>query len=343
MAKPMTADQTLAAMKKWRVPFKEYPGWRTNGRPASAGPFDDVRGVIIHHTGSDSGQSDDYLHFLFVTGRPEDGIPGPLCHVATDMDGDLHLGATGRANHAGRGSGAVLAKVGAENHLGFTAELKPGPDDTNGNAYFYGNEVRYDGGQPQTPQQYDSAVRWAAAVCDFHKWSALSVIGHREWTTRKNDPGVCPMTKFRADVAARLKAGPGIQEIDMTLTPSEIQQIADAVWAKMTTSALDGSAVTTLNLLRYSEAEARAAHAELGPVEGAFGALQEGVDAVSFNQNAEADKYAAAAVKHDAEEVLEGQRWAQGIDESRQQAADAQAKLDAILTALQPPVEPPLA
>jgi len=210
MARPMTADQTIAQMKKWGVPYKEYPGWRTNGRPASAGPFDDVRGVFIHHTGSDAGQSDDYLHFLFVEGRPEDGIPGPLCHVATDMDGDLHLGATGRANHAGSGSGAVLAKVSAENYLGFTAELKPGPDDTNGNGYFYGNEVRYDGGQPQTAKQYDSAVRWAAAICDFHRWSALSVIGHREWTLRKNDPGNCPMTKFRADVAARLKAGPGV-------------------------------------------------------------------------------------------------------------------------------------
>jgi len=241
MARPMTADQTIAQMKKWRVPYKEYPGWRTNGRPASAGPFDDVRGLMIHHTGSDSGQSDDYLHFLFVTGRPEDGIPGPLCHVATDMDGDLHLGATGRANHAGRGSGAVLAKVSAENYLGFAAELKPGPDDTNGNAYFYGNEVRYDGGQPMTAKQCDAAVRWAAAICDFHKWSALSVIGHREWTTRKNDPGHCPMTKFRADVAARLKAGPGTtgptpippKETDMALTTADAELVVDRLLARM--------------------------------------------------------------------------------------------------------------
>jgi len=239
MARPMTADQTIAQMIKWRVPYKEYPGWRTNGRPASAGPFDDVRGIFIHHTGSDAGQSDDYLHFLFITGRPEDGIPGPLCHVATDMDGDLWLGATGRANHAGRGSGAVLAKVSAENHLGFTAELKPGPDDTNGNGYFYGNEVRYDGGQPMTAEQYDAAVRWAAAICDFHKWSALSVIGHREWTTRKNDPGNCPMTKFRADVAARLKAGPGTTgstpippEDPMALTTADAELVVDRLLAR---------------------------------------------------------------------------------------------------------------
>jgi len=241
MARPMTADQTIAQMIKWRVPYKEYPGWRTNGRPASAGPFDDVRGVMIHHTGSDAGQSDDYLHFLFITGRPEDGIPGPLCHVATDMDGDLWLGATGRANHAGRGSGAVMAKVTAESYLGFTAELKPGGDDTDGNAHFYGNEVRYDGGQPQTAEQYDAAVRWAAAICDFHRWSALSVIGHREWTARKNDPGNCPMTKFRADVAARLKAGPGTtgptpippKETDMALTTADAELVVDRLLARV--------------------------------------------------------------------------------------------------------------
>jgi hypothetical protein len=196
---------------------------------------------MIHHTGSDAGQSDAYLRFLFVDGRAD--LPAPLCHASTDMDGDLHLGATGRANHAGQGSGAVLAKVSAENHPGFTAELHAGPDTTDGNAHFYGNEVRYDGGQPMTAKQYDSAVRWAAAICDFHKWSALSVIGHREWTTRKPDPGHCPMNKFRADVAALLKAGPPAspkppnggtptpsKDDDVALTPAQEAAIAKAGW-----------------------------------------------------------------------------------------------------------------
>jgi hypothetical protein len=206
MAAPMTADQTLAAMRKWKVPYKEYSGWRTRGRPASTGPFSDVRGIMIHHTGSDAGQSDAYLQFLFVDGRSD--LPAPLCHVATDMDGDLWLGATGRANHAGSGSSTVLEKVTAESHPGYTSELRPGADAVDGNARFYGNEVRYDGGQPMTALQYAAATRWAAAVCDHHGWSALSIIGHREWTTRKPDPGNCPMNKFRSDVAALLKAGP---------------------------------------------------------------------------------------------------------------------------------------
>jgi len=67
-----------------------------------------------------------------------------------------------------------------------------------------------------TVKQFASAVRWAAAICDHYNWSALSVIGHREWTGRKNDPGMCSMYTFRSAVAALLKAGPTIQEPQTT-------------------------------------------------------------------------------------------------------------------------------
>lgn len=205
MARPMTAAETRAAMKKWGVQYREYSGWTTRKRP---GAFTDIRGVIIHHTGSDA-QSDSYLKWIFTEGRASEGIPAPLCHVSTDMDGDVWLGAIGRANHAGKGSSSTLAKVTTENYSGFASEITAGLDNTDGNAHFYGNEVRYDGGQPMAAKQYASAVRWAAAICDHYGWSAMSVIGHREWSRRKPDPGKCPMNKFRSDVAALLKAGPG--------------------------------------------------------------------------------------------------------------------------------------
>jgi hypothetical protein len=204
LAKPMTPDQTLAALRKWKVQFREYPGWRTRGRP---GGITDAHGIILHHTGSDA-QSDDYLNFLFVRGRPEDGIPGPLCNVSTDMDGDLHLGAVGRANHAGSGSLTTMNHVIAENYQGYKVELKPGSDNLSGNSHYYGNEIRYAGSKPMSARAYRTALLYAAAVCDFHGWSALAVIAHREHTTRKTDPGHCPMNKFRTDLAAVLKAGP---------------------------------------------------------------------------------------------------------------------------------------
>ncbi|GAB3818921.1 N-acetylmuramoyl-L-alanine amidase [Kribbella italica] len=200
----MTADQTVAALRKWGVKFREYPGWRTRGRP---GAFGDVRGVMVHHTGSNS-QSDDYLNFLFVRGRAEEGIPGPLCNVSTDMDGDLHVGAVGRANHAGRGSQTTLSRVTAQNYAGYASELRPGADNVDGNAHYYGNEVRYDGARAMTAAAYRTALLHAAAVCDFHGWNALAVIGHREHTRRKTDPGRNPMNKFRTDLAAVLRAGP---------------------------------------------------------------------------------------------------------------------------------------
>lgn len=235
MARPMTKAEWAAAMKKWAVPVKWYPGWDTRGRP---GAFSSVNGIIIHHTGSDS-QSDGYLDFLFKSGRASEGIPGPLCHVSTDMDGDVHVGAIGRANHAGRGSGTVLNHVVAEDYKGYQSpELKPGADNTDGNAHFYGNEVRYDGGQQMTVKQFASAVRWAAAVCDHYAWSALSIIGHREWSRRKPDPGMCSMYTFRSAVAALLKAGPVVKKptpvsggktVARTLTDDDLAAIAAVV------------------------------------------------------------------------------------------------------------------
>ncbi|MFC5268478.1 N-acetylmuramoyl-L-alanine amidase [Kribbella qitaiheensis] len=238
MAKPMTAVQVLAAMKLWDVPYKQWPGWTTRGRDPEHGPFSDVHGLVIHHTGSDIGQSDDYLDFLATRGKP--GLPGPLCNAATDMDGDLWLIAQGRANHAGEGSSATLNHVINEDYAGFKTELKPGPDNIDGNAAYYGNEVRYDGGQPMTAKQYAAVTRWAAAICHFHGWSALSIIGHREHTGRKPDPGSCPMNKFRTDVAALLKAGPPKatkppvtpsppKEDDMPLNDADKKWISDEI------------------------------------------------------------------------------------------------------------------
>lgn len=204
MSKLMTPQQTLDALEKWKVDFHEYPGWKTRTRPGDDGTR---VGLIIHHTGSDI-QSDSYLDFLFKEGRASEGIPGPLCNVATDMDGDLHIGAWGRANHAGRGAANTLAHVKAEDYDGYKVELKPDPDAIDGNAEYYGNEVRYDGSPGMKAAQYRTALLHAAAICDFHRWTALSVIGHREHTRRKSDPGNCPMNKFRSDLREVLKEGP---------------------------------------------------------------------------------------------------------------------------------------
>lgn len=204
MATPLTLVQTVAALTKWHCPFEVYPGAATRGRP---GGITDVHGIGEHHTGGGSA-SPSYLKFLFVDGRPEDGIPGPLCNVATDKDGVVHIGAVGRANHFGEGSAATLKHVTDEDYAGYTSELKPGPDAINGNPRYYGNEWIYSGTVPPTDKQYRAAVLHAAAICDAHGWSALSAIAHREHTGRKKDPFGVRMYTFRRDVRAVLLAGP---------------------------------------------------------------------------------------------------------------------------------------
>lgn len=249
MANPMTAAQTRTQLRKWKLKFQEYPGWETRGRP---GGMTEVHGVGIHHTGGGSA-SPSYLYFLFVKGRPEDGIPGPLCNVATAPDGTLHLGANGRANHFGSGSQATMDHVIAEDYNGYAAELSPGPDGVNGNPHYYGNEVIYTGSVEMTVAAYRTAVLHAAAICDFYGWSALSAIGHREHTRRKDDPGKCPMNKFRTDLATVLRVGPNVTWVGktptapatsgstttptedplMAITDADAAKIAQAVWAKL--------------------------------------------------------------------------------------------------------------
>lgn len=207
MATPMTAAQWRAAMTKWHVPVVYRDGWETHGRPNR--PWGPVNGIIIHHTGSDTNTAN-YINGLFATqGMRYPELPGPLCHGSTGPDGKITMGATRRANHAGAGTQRTFDHVVAEDYDGYDVELKPGGSSgVDGNTHFYGNEVRFSGSHPMTAEAYEANVRWAAAICDFHGWTALSVIGHREWTSAKWDPGHTDMAKFRRDVRDLLAAGP---------------------------------------------------------------------------------------------------------------------------------------
>jgi len=343
MAKAMTGAQMLAACKKWKVDVHEYPGYTTR----DAGAWGSVEGIVIHHVGSDASQSDNYLDFLFTGGT---SVPPPLCNVATQMDGDLWLGALGgRANHAGAGSSATLNKVVSGNYDWRNTTIAPGSDDTNGNDNYYGNECCFDGGQPMTRAMWVSTVLWCAAVCDFHGWAAYRVIGHKEHTRRKIDPGSTSMPALRRDVDAALKAGPGNwptpqQEEWNMATADEVLAKVNAVDQKVTALQNDINAYQQLEGDRWAQG-INESRAQTEKLMAHIAAQQEIIDAIAFNQNAEANE-------DDQEEVLAGQRWAQGIDENRAQTqtlvAESQAlnaKLDDLLAAhpTTPPAELPKA
>lgn len=193
----MTAGVRVQLFQKWGVFSHETVGWANHSRPGHWGP---VHGIMIHHTGDDAPDKRDYE--LLRRGRSD--LAGPLCHWGMGDDGYVWQVGNGRASHAGLGSGAVLAAVISEKYGKY---LTPGPDNTDGNPSFYGQETMYSGNKPMREEAYESTIRVCAAICEYHGWTGKSVIGHKEWTSRKPDPGKTDMADLRADVNQALAMG----------------------------------------------------------------------------------------------------------------------------------------
>lgn len=216
--------QLLATFKKWGVDYEEVRSWRSHNR-SSGRAWGPINGIVIHHTAS----SDDAAAVKLVYDGRSD-LAGPLAHVVTANTGKVYLTGHGRANHAGSGDSRTLAAVIAENGK-FPAT--PNGLTVDGNARFYGNEVVNAGNGKDTypEKQYIATLRWAASLCDHHKWSAMSIIGHKEWTNQKIDPrgplergGTFNMNTFRAQVQALLDHGPD-GDTDVALTDADVKKI----------------------------------------------------------------------------------------------------------------------
>lgn len=236
MATPMTAAQRVAALRAEGLTIVQHPGWETHDRNHK-GPWGPVRGALIHHTaGTAPGDAD-----IVWSGRSD--LPGPCAHDYLAPSGVVTMMSAGRANHAGGGSPAVLDAVTSEDY----GDRPPAPTHhdgsdgaADGNQSFYGLEASNRGAPntPWPPVQYDAAVRWAAAICRFHGWSAKSAIGHKEWSDWKPDPRF-DMVRFRADVAERLQhpaswspdddTPTNPEEPPMALTQAELDKIALSV------------------------------------------------------------------------------------------------------------------
>ena len=206
MSERIAADQLLAQLKKWKVPYREIDGWRTRGRDAATGkPFGPVFGCVTHHTGDDAPDTAD--RNVIINGRPD--LPGPLAQFGLNDDGVVDLISVHRCNHAGGGDARVLEAVKAESYGDYptaTHQHEGSAGAVDGNDCFYGVETYYSGGKAPTAAAYKSLVLLWAALCDFHDWSAKSVIGHKEWSDWKVDPGHVDMKVLRADVQKALDA-----------------------------------------------------------------------------------------------------------------------------------------
>ena len=245
MSQPATSAQWRAALKAEGVPFIEHPGWTTRGRDQATGnPFGEVYGILNHHTaGRDS------LALIATTGRP--GLPPPLAHALLRKDGVVVLIAAGRANHAGLVADNVMRAIIAEQPLPKADKSRT----VDGNDRLYGLEVENlgNGEDVYTRAQYDSWVRFDAALCRLHGWNERSAAGHLETSVEgKVDPAgpvegygrrgrfTFTMGRLRGDVAERLRHpaswSPTTEEND-SVTPGYVNlgladgyELAPGVW-----------------------------------------------------------------------------------------------------------------
>jgi hypothetical protein len=219
MAKPLTADNWVAALERWKIPFAEEAGWRSR---ANGGGWGDVQGFMVHHTGDDAPDTAD----LKVVRDGHAGLSGPLCNAGLEDSGLVRLVAAGAANHAGGGDAAVLRAMIAGKALPaprYThAQLGDYADAIIGNPRFAGVECFYY--LKDSPAQRAMMPLLVAAWIDGMNrqngttWGGNRLIGHKEWQRGKIDPrlfGSDTMDNMRAECAAYLKAGPN-GEVDMT-------------------------------------------------------------------------------------------------------------------------------
>lgn len=224
MTSPLTPDEILHAFRTWRVPFVEEPGWRARSTKRSWG---DITGVMCHHTGDDAADKID----VAVIRDGHGTLPGPLSQFALRDDGVTVIIAAGTANHAGGGDFRVLDAVRAENYGAYPpaprythGDLINGKEGSvNGNPLFYGIEACYYRNLTKEARaaypRLCAALIWALDKKDTaNRWTAKSVIGHKEWQRGKVDPALVDMAIMRSEVQALLEIGPVRIDAEMKLS-----------------------------------------------------------------------------------------------------------------------------
>lgn len=211
----ITPADYKAALTAEGVLFVTHDGWQTVDRP---GPWD-PHGVMVHHTGPYSTVTG--MITMLINGRSD--LPGPLAHVGITPAGVVHLTGWFDVNGAGMGDYDVYLAVLNERPLPLPL---PTSDTVDGNAAFYNAELIHPGdGSPYPEAQLEAWVRWAAAICRVHGWTANSAIRHRDWTRRKVDIAY-PLADLRQRVADRLAHSPGWTpgdpEDDMAFTETQM-------------------------------------------------------------------------------------------------------------------------
>jgi hypothetical protein len=207
-AKRFSAAEFLRLLDLWQIRYHANPGWATHNHNDRQSPLD-LEFLLVHHTGDDAPDDAD-LRVLWY-GRPD--LEGPVATAGVRDDGVLELVSWGTCYHAGPGAANVLTAI---QHGYVGNPPKPQADSVNGNRISMGWETMYSGKQEPTDAATATLIRLNAAICWYLKWPATRVIGHREWTGRKIDPGHLDMAEFRSKVQKAINVGPPQKAADET-------------------------------------------------------------------------------------------------------------------------------
>jgi hypothetical protein len=186
------------------ITVHEWSGWYNRSNEKNRLHID-IRGAIIHHTGSNYGSA--YLG-LVESGQAW-AYGKALCNFAGNQDGSVTVIASGVTWHAGGGFGPSQGP------------LSPYASDRN--YYTVGLEIVYPGNSPMTDAQYATAKKFGRTVADLFGNGNIEVVrGHGEVNGKgyegKWDPGWSPglmidMNAFRREALAIPDTKPPVPEI----------------------------------------------------------------------------------------------------------------------------------
>jgi len=171
-------DWLAVVLRDAGLKVAEQPGWHTRGREMTG-----AAGVICHHT---AGPARGNAPSLGIVTNGRSDLPGPLSQLVLGRDGTFYVVASGRANHAGRGTWRAV---------------------TDGNGRMIGIEAEATGRDGWPDVQMDAYRRGVAAILRRLGLTADACCGHKEYAQpkgRKPDPNF-DMDAFRASVAAILR------------------------------------------------------------------------------------------------------------------------------------------
>lgn len=175
----------VEALRAAGVTVHEWAGW--DGRGNEKTPQIQIKGAILHHTGTAYGSA---FPGLVSSTRP-DLYGGLLCNFAGNSDGSLTVTGSGLAWHAGGGYGPNQGPL--------------APYANRRNFYTVGLEIVYPGSSPMTDAQYQTSLKFSKIVADLFAGGDLEYVrGHYEVNGRgyngKWDPGYKPGTPIDMNV-----------------------------------------------------------------------------------------------------------------------------------------------